>query len=141
MINILAITPLLLAFLTHFLLFYLLSLLMFKERKEGFMNILKSCTGVELLLIQLIISVYLGAFYDLTSQKAAFAAPIIWVMYPIIIGSIKSLQMKVIRVFDVEQFYEFLSLNLGAFPYRFLYLGIDSYAIAAIITNMSLKLI
>ena len=109
---------------------------MFRERKEGFMNILKSCIGVELLLIQLIVSVYLGAFYDLTSQKAAFAAPIICVMYPIIIGSIKSLQIMVVKVFDVDQFYEFLSLNLGAFPYRFLYLGIDSYAIAAIITDM-----
>ena len=54
-------------------------------------------------------------------------------MYPIVIGSIKSVQMKMVRMFDVEELYEFLSLNLGAFPYRFLYLGIDSYLIAALI--------
>ena len=98
-----------------------------------FLNIIKSCIGVELLLIQLVVAVYLGAFYDLTNQKVALAAPLIWVMYPIVIGSIKSVQMKMIRMFDVEELYEFLSLNLGAFPYRFLYLGIDSYLIAALI--------
>ena len=128
----LAITPLLVAFLSHFISFYLLNLIVFKNRKLEFLNIIRSCIGVELLLIQLIVAVYLGVFYDLTSEKVALAAPLIWVMYPIVIGSIKSVQMKFVRIFDVEELYEFLSLNLGAFPYRFLYLGVDSYLLATL---------
>ena len=133
LLNLIAITPLLLAFFVHFAWFYILSILFFKEIRERLMNVARSWIGIELLLIQLIVAVYLGATYDLVNANNKYLAPIIWAIYPIVIGSIKGIQMKVVSIFNVEQIYEFLSLNLAAFPYRFLYLGVDSYLLASMI--------
>mmetsp|Transcript_14579 Transcript_14579/g.12834 ORF Transcript_14579/g.12834 Transcript_14579/m.12834 type:complete len:100 (-) Transcript_14579:903-1202(-) len=48
--------------------------------------------GMELLLVQLIISIYLAICFDEIYQRISYLAQIVCICYPFIMGSIKSLQ-------------------------------------------------
>ena len=62
-------------------------------------------------------------------------APMICVIYPLLLGSIKYLQMKSVAEFDMDDVYEFAGLALAAFPYRFVFFGIDTIpAVSILIT-------
>ena len=89
-------------------------------------------------MVQLVTSIYLAIAFDEIYQRRNYLAQIICVFYPPIMGSIKSLQNYFIKDYDVETIYEFLSLGLAAFPYRFLFLSVDLPLIAAGIVTIKL---
>ena len=130
--KIVLIIPVPMTFITHYYTFMMLNkLILFAPIKLKFSEKHKAMVGILLLIFQLLVSVYLGISHDKMYEIQPYIAPLVCMVYPLIIGSIKAIQLKMILAYDVEIIYEFLSLNLASLPYRFLYLNIDLPIIAA----------
>ena len=82
--------------------------------------------STEFLILELMAAVYLGYAFSVIYAINQYLALSVWVSYPIFIGVIKKLQEKFIKEFHIEEIFEFMALNIAAFPYRFIYLTIDS---------------
>ena len=82
--------------------------------------------STEFLILELMAAVYLGYAFSVIYAINQYLALSVWVSYPIVIGVIKKLQEKFIKEFHIEEIFEFMALNIAAFPYRFIYLTIDS---------------
>lgn len=77
-----------------------------------------------------------GYFFERITEVAGRFAPIICFAYPIVIGLIKKVMLKSIEPFGMDDIYEFASLAMAAFPYRFLFFGLDSILAMAIIMGV-----
>lgn len=66
-----------------------------------------------------------GSLLDWFRNIDKTLSPLSCVVYPIIMGSIKLVHTRVVDKFEMEDIFEFNSLALAAFPYRFVFFGID----------------
>lgn len=81
--------------------------------------------ALELLLIQLLFSMYIGMAFEEVYVREPYAAQFVCMLYPIGIGIIKISQYSLIKGYKVDTLYRFVSLGLAAMPYKFIYLNID----------------
>lgn len=138
--------PIVVIVFVHFLLYYILSLTFLRrERKQesddevelsvnehpyGYCT-LKPILGMELLMAQLLFSVYFAIYFDVLYQDHPYLAQYLCIYYPMIIGAMKAIQTYCVKEYDVESIYEFISLAMAAFPYKFLFISVDIPIVAA----------
>ena len=111
----------------HFGLFYLINFIMLRIN-ISFKSIQKlyAVLATEFIILELMAAVYLGYAFSVVYNINQYLALCLCISYPIVIGTIKKLQEKFIKEFHIEEIFEFMALNVAAFPYRFIYLSIDS---------------
>ena len=119
--------PVAIIYIVHFGLFYLINLIMLRI-KIAYKSLHKAYAilSTEFLILELMAAVYLGYAFSVIYAINQYLALTVWVSYPIIIGVIKKMQEMFIKEFHIEEIFEFMALNIAAFPYRFIYLSIDS---------------
>lgn len=138
--------PIILIILSHFVVyFYLFSAInCFPDRgsSDGEMTgnhmqkqfryyILKPVCGMELLLSQLLFSIYFAILFDIVYEDQPYLAEYLCIYYPMVIGIMKAAQEFCVKEYDVEVIYEYISLGLAAFPYKFLFFSVDLPIVAA----------
>lgn len=103
------------------------------EIQESWKKKLMAMFGMQTLILQLTVSLYFGYAFDEVSAYNPIIGALMWTLYPLLIGAVKSIEQKLTAPFEVEEIYEFTSLSLAAMPYRFIFLGVDRLLIAFII--------
>ena len=119
--------PVVIIYVVHFGLFFLVNLIMLRIN-IAYKSLHKAYAilSTEFLILELMAAVYLGYAFSVIYEINQYLALTVWISYPIIIGVIKKMQEMFIKEFHIEEIFEFMALNIAAFPYRFIYLSIDS---------------
>lgn len=76
--------------------------------------------------MELLVAIYMGLLFPIFYKISIWLGLTVCLFYPIMIGTIKALQSWFIKSFEMDEVFEFVDLNLAAFPYRFIFLSIDS---------------
>lgn len=105
----------------HFLFMLLNILICCKWEKVKFRNYFWSMLGFTFIILHLYVALEFEHLFSILNEMNANYTPFICLIYPIIQGVIKIISSKSLSVFKIDEVFEYTSLALVGFPYRFLF--------------------